>query len=131
MKCSVTYSPIPLPEIRLYHDKEKCDKFLSKHTNQTSDDTMMAQVITFGSCGDQHCVVLMPDEPDSDWLGDMELLVHEATHCTIYAFESIGEDRPGEETFCYMEQAIATALIKAHFEWKEQRRGRHDLQEVL
>lgn len=124
MRCDVDYSPIPIPRLNLFHSRDKYEAFLTRHGQRIVDtgSHMLAETYRFVEDDQPRCAVLMPDGTEQYWIADVELLVHEATHCTLFAFSFIGEDEPSEEVTCYVEQAIATALIESHFNWKERKR---------
>ena len=120
MRCKIDYSPIPMPKIHLFHSRKKCERFLSEHKNapEIRDDAMAQTLMFVGEHA--RCVVLMPEKV-GNWLEEIELLVHEATHCMLFALAYMGENEPGDETMCYVEQAIALSLIDAHFKWRTKR----------
>lgn len=120
MKCRPDFPTLPMPELRLYHSRRKCSKFLKRHgidfdTIENAD----AQTWTFQDDTGSYAVVLFDRNLDHDYWEDMGMLAHEATHVMLAAFGMIGETEPAEEEMCYVVQAIATVLCKMHFCWKE------------
>lgn len=119
MKRSCDFPVLPMPELRLYHSRKKCERFLKKHgipfePNEGAD----AQTWTF-SDGKTYAVVLYDADLMQGYCNDIGMLAHEAMHITFYALDSIGENEPSEEVTCYMEQVIVQWLCEAHFAWKE------------
>lgn len=122
MRLSSNFSTLPMPEVRLYHSRKKCRKFLERHRLQFEPiDGADAQTWTFRDDGVPYAVVLYDCDTKYDYWEDMGMLAHEATHIALFAFGDIGEGEPAEEEMCYVIQAITTWLCKAHFKWKEKR----------
>ena len=111
-----------MPELRLYHSPKKCAKFLERHGMPFEPiEGVDAQTWTFRGDGTAYAVVLYGARGDYPYWAEMGLLSHEATHIALYALSEIGEEEPAEEETCYVVQAVATWLCKAHFKWKEKR----------
>lgn len=122
MRRKCDFSVLPMPELRLYHSRKKCEKFLARHQipfNPIDGDD--AQTWTFRDGGMPYAVVLYDGDIQYDYWEDMGMLAHEATHIALFAFGDIGESEPAEEEMCYTVQAISKWLCKAHFKWKEKR----------
>ena len=114
-----------MPELRLYHSRRKCSKFLKKHgIGFEPIETADAQTWTFSDDTGSYAVVLFEGGIEREYWEDMGMLAHEATHVMLAAFGMIGETEPAEEEMCYVVQAVTTILCEAHFSWKE----RHMLQ---
>ena len=116
------FPTLPMPELRLYHSRKKCERFLKRHGISFEPiESANAQTWTFTDDGIQYAVVLYEASEGLDYWADMGMLAHEATHVMLYALGSICEEEPAEEEMCYVVQAITTWLCKAHFRWKEKR----------
>lgn len=113
---------LPMPEVRLYHSRRKCERFLGRHgVPFEPSECADAQTWTFEDGGRSYAVVLFDCDPSIDYWDDMGMLAHEATHVALYALRSIGDDEPAEEEMCYVVQAVTSWLCEAHFSWKERR----------
>lgn len=124
MRCDVDATVIPLPEIRLYHSRRKCAKFLRRiGIRFDPDDIADAQTWVFDKDGNCYAVVLMETGTETDDCWDIGVLAHEATHVMLYTLESIGEKEPAEEEMCYITQCVTQVLAKAHFSWKSKKNG--------
>lgn len=122
MKCDVNTEIIPTPNIRLFHSKYKCIRFLRKHGIPFEQlEFANAQTWTFSHGGQAYAVVLYDAKLETPYESDISLLAHEAVHIALYAFQCIGEEEPAEEETCYMVQAIVYGLVKKHFKWKGRR----------
>lgn len=102
----------PMPELRLYHSREKCARALDELkcvAKFTGTDAQMWLVRDVA-------VVLM--EADSDWHSEAALLCHEAVHVADEWLRALGESDPGDEERAYMVQCIAEPLFRAHEKWK-------------
>lgn len=125
MRCDVSSTILPMPEMRLFHSRAKCVRFLKSkgiptEVNELSD----AQTWTFDKDGGSYAVVLYEAGLDTEFTYDMSLMAHEAVHIATYALGSIGECEPAEEELAYTVQAIVHELVAAHFRWKEKMLGR-------
>lgn len=102
----------PMPELRLYHSREKCAKALDGMGCVTRMLDADAQMWLVGNTA----VVLM--EGDAGWHAEAALLCHEAVHIAEEWLRAIGEDSPGDEERAFMVQCIAEPLFRAHEKWK-------------
>jgi len=107
-----------IPEVRLFHDKKKCRRFMRKHFDGEREFMGDEFAQTWYERG--VAVILFPF--DRDWHGDAALLCHEAYHAIMRHFEYLGEDAPGEEFVAYGIQSISKSLFEAHEKWKAKRR---------
>lgn len=102
-----------VPEVRLFHSREKCQRFIRKH---------MSGEPTFLSAGaqmwyeDDLAVVLF--EADASWHAEAALLAHEAVHVAVAHYNYMGEEHPNEEFLAYLVQVVSRALFEAHEKWK-------------
>lgn len=116
-----------MPELRLYHSRKKCGKFLKGHGIDFDPiETADAQTWTFSDGTGSHAVVLYDADTEREYWQDMGMLAHESTHIMLAAFGMIGETEPAEEEMCYVVQAIASWLCEAHFEWKDRQLRKAD-----
>ena len=122
MRLSRDFAVLPMPELRLYHSRRKCEKFLGGHGVPFDPiETADAQTWTFRDKWQSYAVVLYDTDGERSFCQDMGLLAHEATHAALFALGEIGETEPAEEEMCYVVQAISTWLCEAHFKWKERK----------
>lgn len=120
MRCERDFPTLPMPELRLYHSRKKCAKFLKRHGIPFEPiETADAQTWTFHDRKGSYAVVLMDSDTAHEYWEDMGMIAHEATHIALFAFGDIGEEEPAEEETCYLVQAVTTRLCEAHFRWKE------------
>lgn len=119
MRCKCDFSSLPMPEIRLYHSREKARKVLERQ-GIPPETIPNADAQTWLKEDGSMAVVLY-----SNWTGDVAkdaaMLAHEATHIMLYAMESIGEYEPAEEEMCYVVQAVTLALFDMHLRWMDKR----------
>ena len=116
-----------MPELRLYHSRRKCGKFLKRHGIEFEPiETADAQTWTFSDDTGSYAVVLFDGGIEREYWEDMGMLAHEATHVMLAAFGMIGETEPAEEEMCYVVQAIVSSLCAAHFEWKDRQLRKAD-----
>lgn len=104
-----------IPEVRLFHSKRKCGKFIRREFD------MVPHFIDTKHCAqtwykDGVAVVLFAC--DHDWHGDAALLCHEAYHAIVAHYAYLGEENPSEEFVAYGVQTISKALFVAHHRWK-------------
>ena len=102
----------PMPELRLYHSREKCARALDELECATRFIDADAQMWLVGDTA----IVLM--EGESDWHAEAALLCHEAVHVADEWLEAIGEDSPGKEERAFMVQCIVEPMFRAHERWK-------------
>lgn len=119
MRCKCDFPSLPMPEIRLYHSREKARKFLARQ-GIPPETIPNSDAQTWLKEDGSTAVVLY-----SNWMGDAAkdaaMLAHEATHIMLYSMDSIGEHEPAEEEMCYVVQAITLALCDMHFRWMGKR----------
>lgn len=128
MRTKSNVPTLPVPELRLYHSKRKCERFLAKHGIKFEPiESTDAQTWMFTDDEGPHAVVLYEPDLHCDYCADIGMLSHEATHIALFALDYIGEDIPAEEETCYMVQAVTTALCEMHFRWKEKRLIQSDM----
>ncbi len=101
-----------LPEVRLFHERGRCERFLHKHGREPRFLGVGAQTWYF----DETAVVLI--ECDASWHAEAALLVHEAYHAVMAHFSELGEEHPSEEFVAYGVQVVSRALFEAHEKWK-------------
>ena len=101
-----------LPEVRLFHDRDKCRRFLRKQGMEPRFLNTGAQTWY----ADEVAVVLF--ECDNTWHAEAALLAHEAVHVTSAHFDELGEESPNEEFMAYGVQVVSRALFEAHEKWK-------------
>lgn len=105
-----------VPEIRLFHSREKCARHLGRDVDEMTRDGAQTWY------RDGVAVVLI------DYAGKRRaedaLLVHEAHHVMRAHYDWLGEENPSEEFCAYGTQIAAHALMKAHDRWR--RRRHHD-----
>ena len=107
-----------IPNMRLFHDREKCLRWFERNYGSVPRlHDSAAQTI---SCEDGD-VVLMECICEEVW--EDALLVHEACHVVSNHLSRIMEDSPGEEVLAYMMQVVSGALMHAHHEWREKHVG--------
>lgn len=97
-----------LPEVRLFHDRDKCRRFLHKLGKEPRFLSTGAQ--TWYS--DEVAVVLI--ECDNTWHAEAALLAHEAVHVVSFHYSALGEENPSEEFVAYGVQVVSRALFEAH-----------------
>lgn len=112
MKALETAWPF-VPEVRLFHDREKCRRFVRKRLDKEP------RFIGAGAqtwYADDVAVVLI--ECDASWHAEAALLCHEAVHVASMHFAHIGEEHPNEEFTAYLVQIVSRALFESHEKWK-------------
>lgn len=122
---SVEKYPMPSIEVTLYFSPEKMLRDFGERGVQLekliSGEDFAAQVQPVMLDGDPVYVVLLDDKKVCDLSEDQqrELLVHEAVHVAYRYFEHIGEQKPGEETWAYTVQTVASELFSMYSEHLE------------
>lgn len=122
MKASDESFPF-IPEIHLFHNKDKADRFIRKHF-----DSMPRFFDTEAQtwCEDGMAVVLISTPAETGWHVDAALLCHEAYHVVSMHYDYLGEEHPSEEFVAYGVQVVSKALFEAHDRWKQKRLGTKD-----
>ena len=121
MKIECQMKPF-IPEMRLFHSREKCLAWCEKKGVDVPLVDTDAQ--TFDVDGIQ--VVLFEGSSDDVWWD--ALLIHEAYHVVCNHLQNIGEELAGEEITAYMLQVVSGALIYKHHKWLRKRKkdgGKH------
>lgn len=106
-----------LPEVRLFHSRRKCDRFVRKRLGEAP--TFMG---TGGQTwyGDGVAVVLIEHRGRRGT--ETALLAHEAYHVvSMHYDEYLGEESPGDEFMAYGVQLVLKALMGAHEKWRDGR----------
>lgn len=107
-----------IPEIHLFHNREKCQKFVIKRLGKSY---CFHEADAQALCENGVAVVLI--ECESDWDTDAAMLVHEACHIVQQQCRDICESEPGDEYMAYCMQIVSQALFEAHRKWR-QRHGK-------
>lgn len=107
---------ILIPEIRLFHNKERFVRFIKKKLGRDIEPLSTGGQMYYSS---GVAVILL------EYIGDANteraLLVHEAYHAVLAHMGYLGEDSAGEEVMAYYMQTISHALFSAHDKWKSKR----------
>ena len=108
-----------IPEIHLFHDKEKCRRFMLDRLGESPEFIDNAGAQTW--CDNNVAVVFM-DYSSDDRAVDYGLLVHEACHVVQMQCDFICEENPGDEYIAYCTQVVSQALFIAHDKWMRKHR---------
>lgn len=107
---------ILIPEIRLFHSKDKFVRFLKRRLGRDVEPLPTGGQMYYSSG-----VVVVLIEYLGDANKERALLVHEAYHAVLAHMSYLGEDGAGEEVMAYYMQTIAHALFSAHDKWKSRK----------